>query len=99
SWSATSIVNAPSGREAHTAVWTGTEMIIWGGRYDGTGGRYNPATDTWASISSVNAPQARQQHTAVWSGSEMIIWGGFNGTFLINTGGRYDPLSDTWTLT
>ena len=46
-WSATSTVNAPSPREvsqATGAVWTGTEMIVWGG-YDGTfalntGGRY-----------------------------------------------------------
>src|SRR5438132_3206892 len=30
-WSATSTVNAPSAREWHTAVWTGSEMIVWGG--------------------------------------------------------------------
>ena len=30
-WSSTSIVNAPEGRESHTAIWTGSEMIIWGG--------------------------------------------------------------------
>ncbi len=30
-WAATSTVNAPSAREGHTAVWTGSEMIIWGG--------------------------------------------------------------------
>jgi hypothetical protein len=30
-WTATSIVNAPSGRQSHTAVWTGSEMIVWGG--------------------------------------------------------------------
>ncbi len=35
-------------REGHTAVWTGTEMIIWGGNdcsthsYTTTGGRYTP---------------------------------------------------------
>ena len=32
-WTATSTINvhAPSGRYDHTAVWTGAEMIIWGG--------------------------------------------------------------------
>ena len=30
-WTATSTVNAPNGRENHKAVWTGVEMIIWGG--------------------------------------------------------------------
>ena len=40
-WVATSTTNAPSGRFAHTAVWTGSEMIVWGGTVGGdTGGRY-----------------------------------------------------------
>jgi hypothetical protein len=29
-WGATSTANAPSGRSLHTAVWTGSEMIVWG---------------------------------------------------------------------
>ena len=79
SWAATSTTNAPSARDLHTAVWTGTEMIVWGG-YDGisrvnTGGRYNPGTDSWTATSTTNAPTGRERHTAVWSGSEMIIWG------------------------
>ena len=43
-WTATSTINAPGGRYAHTAEWTSTEMIIWGGvdqlAYLNTGGRY-----------------------------------------------------------
>ena len=36
----------PMADTAHTAVWTGSEMIVWGG-FDGTfrlntGGKYNP---------------------------------------------------------
>jgi hypothetical protein len=51
SWTNTSSTNAPSAREKHTAVWSGSEMIVWGG--DGpdflsTGGRYNAETDSWA---------------------------------------------------
>ncbi len=30
-WTATSTTNAPTGRSGHTAVWTGSEMIVWGG--------------------------------------------------------------------
>jgi N-acetylneuraminic acid mutarotase len=33
SWTPTATVGAPSPRYDHTAVWTGTEMIIWGGGY------------------------------------------------------------------
>src|SRR5881628_123349 len=44
--------NEPQARFDHTAVWTGTEMIIWGGDCGGfscppTGGRHDPAYDTW----------------------------------------------------
>jgi len=35
-WTATGTSNAPSDRYLHTAVWTGSEMIVWGG--DNTGG-------------------------------------------------------------
>ncbi len=101
SWTATSLTNAPSARTEHTAVWSGSEMIVWGG-YNGsnlsTGGRYNPNTDSWTVTSTTNAPDPRADHTAVWTGSEMIIWGGYNGCNL-NTGGRYDPSTDSWTVT
>jgi hypothetical protein len=30
-WTATTITDAPAHRELHTAVWTGIEMIVWGG--------------------------------------------------------------------
>src|SRR5438132_10910383 len=33
-WTATSTTDAPSARFFHTAVWTGSEMIIWGGQDD-----------------------------------------------------------------
>ena len=31
-WTPTSLTNAPDGRSNHTAVWTGSEMIVWGGK-------------------------------------------------------------------
>src|SRR4030095_10479818 len=100
-WTATSTTNAPTARGSHTAVWTGSEMIVWGGyggSYFNTGGRYDPTTDSWAATSTVNAPAPRGGNTAVWTGSEMIVWGGDDG-FSVNTGGRYNPATDTWTAT
>jgi hypothetical protein len=100
-WTTISTTNAPAARASHTAVWTGSEMIVWGGyggSYFNTGGRYNPSTDSWAAISNVNAPSARGGHTAVWTGDEMIVWGGDDGMSL-NTGGRYNPATNTWTAT
>jgi len=103
-WTATSTTNAPDARDSHTAVWTGSEMIVWGGSNTGgvldSGGRYNPATDSWTATSTTNAPAARAGHTAVWSGTEMIVWGGTdNMDTYFNTGGRYNPGTDSWTAT
>jgi hypothetical protein len=99
SWTATSTTDAPSGRAEHTAVWTDSEMIVWGGQGGGnTGGRYNPGTDSWKDTSTTNAPIGRRFHTAVWTGSEMIVWGG-QGVDRVNTGGRYNPGTDHWTAT
>jgi N-acetylneuraminic acid mutarotase len=103
SWTATSTNSAPEGRYRHTAVWTGSEMIVWGGLGDfgflNTGGRYNPSTDSWIATSTTNAPSARNYHTAVWTGSEMIVWGGSVDTSEFSTGGRYNPMTDSWTAT
>src|SRR5262245_35189976 len=98
-WTATSTINAPTGRYEHTAVWTGSEMIVWGGEFPplNTGGRYNPSTDSWTATSTTNAPSARYDHTAVWTGREMIVWGAGGKTG--NTGGRYNPITDSWTAT
>lgn len=107
-WMPTSTgANVPIIREWHTAVWSGNEMIIWGGNPLGassadtnTGGRYNPASDSWLPTSTgVNTPSARSNHTAVWTGNEVIIWGGFSDPNLFNTGGRYNPSTDSWSAT
>jgi hypothetical protein len=95
-WTSTSLTNAPDGRLLHTAVWTGSEMLVWGGYgssgpYLNTGGRYDPSTDTWTATSIINAPDGRYEHTAVWTGSEMLVWGGSSNVTIFNTGGRYNP--------
>jgi len=100
-WTAVSTNSAPVARAYHTAVWTGTAMIVWGGNnlwsgYYNDGGRYDPIANTWTAVSTTGAPSERLLHKAVWTGSEMVVWGGELGGFL-NTGGRYDPAADTWT--
>jgi hypothetical protein len=102
-WTPTSTTNAPDGRLGHTAVWTGSEMIVWGGGTNitlfNTGGRYNPSTDSWTATSTTNAAATRELQTAIWTGTDMIVWGGTDFSTPLNTGGRYNPISDTWTAT
>jgi N-acetylneuraminic acid mutarotase len=103
-WTATSTTNAPSARTPGFAFWTGTKMIVWGGRAEGptllnTGGIYDPTTDTWTTTSTAGVPTYLRGATAVWTGSKMIVWGGYDGVGYPNTGAIYDPLSDTWAPT
>ncbi|HEX5042137.1 MAG TPA: kelch repeat-containing protein, partial [Candidatus Polarisedimenticolaceae bacterium] len=91
----------PDGRREHSALWTGTEMIVWGGTgymlEMNSGGRYDPATDTWKPISrGAGVPSPRTRHTAVGTGTEMIVWGGRDDSGPLGNGGVYDPSTDTW---
>ena len=101
SWMATAA--PPEARDSHTAVWTGSEMIVWGGESNNalfnSGGRYDPATDTWTFTNTSGAPTARAGHTAVWTGTEMVVWGGYGGSAVVNTGGKYNPGTNSWTAT
>jgi N-acetylneuraminic acid mutarotase len=100
-WRPISTIGAPKGRVIATAVWTGAEMIVWGGandaqaqegsagfdpnRYVGTGARYNPATDTWTEMTLSGAPLPRAAASGVWTGEGLLLFGGYNGRHLNDT--------------
>jgi N-acetylneuraminic acid mutarotase len=94
-------------RRSHSALWTGSRMIVWGGLDQdanllSTGAALNPSTGMWAALSSLNAPSARFDHTAIWTGSKMIVFGGADSQLdasaghLHNDGAIFDPLTNTW---
>jgi len=96
-WSPTSTFGAPLGRSSHTAVWTGSEMVVWGG-YAGyptdfvnSGGRYDPVTDTWSATSVDGAPAAGPGLVSVWTGNVMVIWAGSGPASR-----KYDPALNLW---
>lgn len=113
-WSAFSACTAPkgwndmalapiAGRYLHTGVWTGTEMVVWGGSTSSTsyavdGAAYDLGKDTWRTLAS--APiVGRYGHVAVWTGSKMIVWGGYGSVlpYYRNDGAAWDPATNTWT--
>ncbi len=87
-------------RGGHTVVWTGSEMLVWGGEADetgrnplGDGAAYDPAADTWRMLT--DAPLSpRVYHEAVWTGSEMLVAGGLGPL----EAAAYDPVTDTWRM-
>lgn len=96
-WTVCTTVNAPSLRYGHSAVFTGTEMIVWGGVsddvYNNTGGRYNPITNSWIQTNVNLAPTPRAGHLAVWTGNIMCVYGGSDGTGFSAGGGKYNPIT------
>lgn len=104
SWSLMATDHAPEPRSQMAAVWTGSEMLVWGGYGDGasaynTGGRYNPLTNTWRPMSTDNAPAARVEPQYVWTGKELLIWGGITPDLkrTLDNGAKYNPATDRWT--
>ena len=101
-WTTSSASGTPSAAAGQAGVWTGQELLVWGGSLgagndSGSGAGYRPDLDTWQPIPAANAPSARDQHTAIWSGQEMIVWGGASAGSFVNTGGRFNPSNQNWT--
>jgi N-acetylneuraminic acid mutarotase len=105
-WSMLKAGPLPSGRFSHTAIWTGREMIVWGGVRGpsplGDGASYDPIAESWTAVATEGAPSARYAHSAIWTGTEMIVWGGLGcssnamGPLPCVDGGAYNVTSRSW---
>lgn len=90
-WS--SVPNSPvlSARRSAVAVWTGSEVIIFGGENSGTyytdGAKLNLSSLTWTPITS-NSLITFSIHYSHWNGTEMFLFG--------SSGFKYNPLTNSW---
>ena len=90
----------PFWRRSPAAVWTGHELLVWGGDapsdvvHHAGGAAFDREARRWRLIPA--APiDGRSQAAAVWSGSEMLVWGGLAGRPLLD-GAAYDPRTKSW---
>ena len=87
-------------RSLAAAVWTGDEVLVWGGFARGAmfadGAAYDPATGTWRVLPP--APlSARAPVATVWTGTEMIVWGSTSRNQPgARDGAAFDPRSNRW---
>lgn len=84
-------------------VWTGDELIIWGGFVDRfvdqesdapAGAAYDPRTDRWRPIAP--APIAPRVAPLVWTGEEVLVAGGMTHSGTRADAAAYDPARDAW---
>lgn len=110
SWKKMSAAGAPSPRLEPTAVvWTGSRLLVWGGRTGtrdpnsaralGDGALYDPVTDRWKPMSAEDAPAPRSGGTVAWTGRKLVVFGGAAdvGGPQRHDGGVYDPAANRWT--
>jgi hypothetical protein len=91
-----------SGRYGPAYVWTGDELLIWGGAATDAsavevttpseisfadGASYAPASRRWESLPP-----------AVWTGSEMLVWGGGDNGNSQTDGAAFNPSTKTWRM-
>jgi hypothetical protein len=99
SWSA--IAQSPlSARAGAGAVFTGTEVVIWGGYGEGEtafadGAAYNPETDSWRMLPQAPLPPAIPV-AAVWTGEEVLIWGSTDRSANSLQGAAFNPTTNEW---
>lgn len=96
-----------AGRIGASAVWTGREMIVWGGvtrgglghagpRADSDGAAYDPATRRWRRIApSPSGVLGGGGSGAAWTGHQMVVWAG-NSPDGPAGGAVYDPRTNAW---
>jgi hypothetical protein len=68
-------------------VWTGTELVVWGGK-PVAAAAYNPTTDAWRSLDA-GTREATYDQRSVWTGTEMVVASGA-------TADGYDPTTNSW---
>jgi hypothetical protein len=99
-------------RYSPAVVWTGREVVVWGGSVvvsgKHTGGlmslrdgyAYRPDRDTWRLLPA--APIGAWGSIGVWDGHEVLVWGGSatrnHGAeeFPQQEGAAYDPATNSW---
>ena len=95
---------APRGDNA--LVWTGRDVVVWGGTvavpegrralYFNDGAAYDPRAGTWRALPP--APlSGRTGMGAVWTGTRLFVWGGADASGFRRDGALYDPAARTWT--
>lgn len=99
SW--TNMAESPlSPRAGVGAVFTGGEILLWGGYGEGEsalgdGAAYDPEADRWRMLPDAPIAPAIPVAT-VWTGEEVLVWGSTDRSAASTEGAAYNPSTDEW---
>ena len=98
----TELTPPPVATSESMKVWTGTELISWGGEmnygadFHAGGASYDPSEDTWTPLPE-GPLSARVPGAGLWTGREVLLWGGVGPGFTaVGQGAAYSPETETW---
>ena len=104
SW--TPIAPAPDAARPSARVWTGKEVLFWGGADPGeqtNGVAYDPATDSWRTLPPAPIAPDRSDPAYAWTGGELIVWGGALHSSIevqrfgaASGGAAFEPQTNRW---
>jgi hypothetical protein len=92
-------------------VWTGSQLLIWGGSSgwsdeqppERDGMAFDASSNTWSVIPPAPIP-GRSFPAYAWTGRELLIWGGWDGSYseeepgTLSDGAAYDPATNQWRM-
>jgi len=86
------VTGPEAGRSGHGAVWTGRQLLIWGGGVGfgdsmvpaPHGLAYTPATGLWTAL-PLSPLRGRSGPVMAWTGRQLLVWGGPG----VSDGARY----------
>jgi len=97
-WTPITASGAPVARYAHSMVWTGSEVFVFGGSTTAlavaSGARYNPTTGKWTDASCAIGNCARVSATLFVDSGFVKMWGGSYGDS--PTGRQFNLTSGMW---
>ena len=103
-----------SARSDQSTLWTGSDLLIWGGQSVSTqvecpcethslsdGSLYDPKSNMWTAMSP-SPLSPRNGVASVWTGRLALFWGGQTASAYssspLSDGASYDPSTNRWEL-
>src|ERR1035437_1126455 len=103
-----------SARSDQSTLWTGSDLLIWGGQSVSTqvecpcethslndGSFYDPKSSRWTTMSP-SPLSAREDAASVWTGHLALFWGGVTASTYssspLSNGASYNPSTNRWEL-
>jgi hypothetical protein len=91
------------GRDEPVAAWTGSLLLVWGGRtytlggsrFHADGAAFDPGNGEWSPMAA-SPLEPRAAVRGAWTGRELVVWGGMGRSGFLADGAAYDPERRAW---